>query len=259
MNIGSETLDQILSSLKDYNPTAYDLMTNVSKALIPVALVVLATLMYMELTDTNRRLATEHGRMSSDVFIAVAWKYFAAFALVMLTNQIIDSFVYLNGAVGHIIDNLVHTDSDLSTVVPDIKGKLNMFQKMLLTGMMGMAHMAEWLAETVVKVLIFLRFFQLFIYKGAAPLMVSSYVSEEWRGVATGYMKQFIAIIIQGFVLVLILKLYPAIVADDMFTLSATGDFLENLAAFFLVFLKSGVFIFVLTSSQGMVKRWMGV
>ena len=259
MEIDSSTISQILSSLKDYNPTAYDLMGKVAQALIPVALVILAILMYLELANANKLLAHEQGKINTTIFMLVAWKYFVAFALVMVSGQLIDAIVWINSTIGWIIDKIVPSKSNLSMVVPDIVGKVNIVQKGVIYGLQAIANFFIWTSEIVVKILIFLRFFSLFIYKGAAPILLSTYVSDEWKNISTTYIRSFVAVIIQGFVLVTIMKLYPAIVSNDMFDLVAQGSFFQNLAAIFIVLAKAVVYIVVLIGSQNLVKKWMGV
>lgn len=259
MEIGADTLNQVLSSLKDYNPTAYDLMNRISTALIPVAMVLLSLLLYMELAETNKRLSTEQGRLNMDIFIHVAWKYFVALALVLLSGQIIDSFMWLNSAIGRIINNTLARDVTFNFEMPTIQGRPKFIESGILHGMFGLAQMTVWLAEIVVKVLVFLRFFQLYLFQAAMPIMVSSYISEEWKSVATGFIKQFLALVIQGFLLILIVKLYSVVALDSMFEVAASGDWETNLSNAFTILLKSGVFIFTLIGSQTMAKRWMGV
>lgn len=258
MKIDSTTISQILSSLKDYNPIAYDLMGKVAQALIPIALVILAILMYLELANANRLLAHEQGKMNTTIFMLVAWKYFVAFALVMISGQLIDAIVWINSAIGWVIDKVLPNKANISMVIPDITGKLNLFQKGLIYGLQAVANFFVWTSEIVVKILIFLRFFSLYIYKGAAPILLSTYVSEEWKNISTTYIRSFVALIIQGFVLVIIMKLYPAIVTNDMFNLVAQGSFTQNLAALFIVLAKAVIYIVVLIGSQNLVKRWMG-
>ncbi|WP_429960954.1 hypothetical protein [Enterococcus sp. AZ012] len=259
MQLDQETLKTIISSLQDYNPTAYELMGQVSTALIPVGLVILSVLMYIELAENNKRVAIEQGQVNMDMLISVTWKYVVAYALVMTSGYIIDSIIWLNGAIATIIDRVMVDNANLELVLPKIEGKLSFMEGMFINSMLGLATMTFWLAEIIVQVLIFLRFFQLYLYKAAAPVLVACYISEEWRSISTGYIKQFIALIIQGFLLVLILKLYPALMANDMFSIAAEGNFLKNLATCFLTLLKSGVLLFVLIGSQNMAKRWMGV
>lgn len=258
MKIDSTTISQILSSMKDYNPVADELVGKVAQALIPVALVILAILMYLELSNANRLLAHEQGKMNTTIFMLVAWKYFVAFALVMTSSQIIDAIVWINSAIGWIIDKIITSDSSISMVIPEISGKLNIFQKGLIYGLQAVANFFVWTSEIVVKILIFMRFFSLYVYKAAAPVLMSTYISDEWKNISTTYIRGFIALIIQGFVLVIIMKLYPAIVTNDMFSLVAEGTFTQNLAALFIVLGKAILYIIVLIGSQNLVKRWMG-
>ena len=83
-------------------------------------------------------------------------------------------------------------------------------------------------------------------------------MSDEWRPVATGFIKKFMAVALQGCLIILILKLYPALMANDMFSIAASGNWLKNLSTMFVSLLKSGVFILVLIGSQRKAKEWMG-
>lgn len=259
MQLDQSTLKTLVSGLKDYNPTVYELMGQVATALVPVGLIILSILMYIEFAENNKRVAVEHGHVNVDMLMSVVWKYVVAYVLVMTSGYLIDSIMWLNGAIGTIIDKVMVDNANLELVIPKIEGKLSMVDRMVINAMMGISTMTFWFADIVVKVLIFLRFFQLYLYKAGAPIMVASYISEEWRPVAVGYLKQFIALCIQSFLLIIILKLYPALMTNDMFKIVAEGSFLKNLATCFLTLLKSGVLIFVLIGSQQMAKRWMGV
>lgn len=125
--------------------------------------------------------------------------------------------------------------------------------------MQMIAYFFIWASTIVAKILVFLRFFTLYIYKGVAPILLSAYVSDEWKNVATNFIRGFVALIFQGFLLVLILKIYPALISNDMFDLVASGTFVENVLVLFIVIAKSVIFIILLIGSQNMVKRWMGV
>ncbi len=259
MQLNQSTLKTLVSGLKDYNPTAYELMGQVATALVPVGLVILSILMYVELAENNKRVAVEYGQVNVDMLMSVMWKYVVAYVLVMTSGYLIDTIMWLNGAIVTIIDKVMVDNANVELVIPKIQGKLSMMERLFINAMMGLSTMTFWFAGIVVKVLIFLRFFQLFLYKAAAPIMVAGYISEEWRSIAIGYIKQFSALCIQGFLLIIILKLYPSLMTNDMFKIAAEGSFLKNLATCFLTLLKSGVLIFVLIGSQQMAKRWMGV
>lgn len=258
MKIDGTTLTQLLSSLDKYNPAVNEIVEKISRGIVPVAMIILGVLMYLELADTNRRMQIEQGRVNSDIFISVAWKYLVGFILIVYSDEIFDSIVWITNAIGNIISKVTTNKSELKFVVPEITGKLKTTQKMIINGLNAIAHFFNWFAEILVKILVFLRAVELYIFKAAAPVLVAAYASEEWRPIAIGYIKKFTAIAIQGFLIIIILKIYPALVANDMFDLVVSGTWLENLSALFLCLCKSGVFILVLIGSQRKAKEWMG-
>lgn len=259
MNMDDEMLSQVLSSLKDYNPTANDLMDKLSTALVPVAMVVLGILMYMEYSDLNRKLAVEQGRVNMELFISVSWKYMVAFVCVMASDQIIDSIVWINSAAGWILDKIVPTSKGSEIKLSEIPKGVHGIQKMFLQSMNGMAQFGIWASEIVTKIMNFMRFVTLFMIKGIAPLLLAFFVSEEWRDIAKGFLKQLLAVVLQGLVLLLILRLFPTIMADDMLRVAASGAWEEGLANIFLVFAKVIIFVITIVGSQRLAKQWMGV
>lgn len=258
MNIDKETLSQVLMSLKDYNPTANDLMEKLSTALTPVALVILGVLMYMEYCDLNKKLAVEQGRVNMELFISVSWKYMVAFVCVMASDRIVDSLVWINSAAGHILDHIVpnKTMSDVK-VQPVMKG-LNWLQKGFINAAEGMTHFALWTSELVTKLVNFMRFVTLYMIKGVGPLLFAFFVSDEFREIAKGFLKQVFAVVFQGLVLLLILRLFPTIMTDDLVQVAASGKFQEALANVFIAFAKAIIFIVTVVGSQRIAKQWIG-
>ena len=258
MKIDGETLTQLLSSLDEYNPVVNQFVEKITKGLVPVAMIILSILLYLELADMNQRMRVEQGRISNEIFLSVAWKYLIGFFLILYSDEIFDSIVWFTNAIGNIISKITTNKSELKFVVPEVKGKVKTMQKMILEGMKALAYFTNWFAEMVTKVLVFLRAVELYIFKAAAPVLVAFYVSEEWRPITTRFIKLFAAIAIQGFLIIIILKIYPALIANDMFHIAANGSWQENLADMFTCLLRSFVFIFVLIGSQRKAKEWMG-
>lgn len=259
MNIDDETLSQVLSSLKDYNPTANDLMEKLSTALVPVAMVVLGILMYMEYADLNRKLAVEQGRVNMELFISVAWKYMVAFVCVMASDQIIDSIVWLNSAAGWILDKVVPDGQGDITKVPSVDTHgLGWFQGQFINMVSSLAQIGVWVSEIITKVMNFMRFVTLYMIKGLAPMLFVFFVSDEWRDTAKGFLKQLIAVVFQGLILLLVLRLFPTIISGDMFNVSGEGKFNEALALVFIAFAKIIIFIITIVGSQRIAKQWIG-
>ena len=98
MKIDSETIRQLLSSMEQYNSQAFQFTNSVARALKVVSLVILAILMYLEMTETFRKLSSEQGQSGTELYISIGWKYLVAFSFVMLSTQIIDACLYISNA-----------------------------------------------------------------------------------------------------------------------------------------------------------------
>ena len=201
MRIDSETIRQLLSSMEQYNSQAFQFTNSVANALKVVALVILAILMYLEMTETFRKLSSEQGQ----------------------------------------------------------SGKVNWYQKMILGGMQAISAFCLWGASITVKILNFLRFVSLYIYRAVSCLIVASFVSDTYKSVAIGFVKQFLAIMLQGVLLIAVLRLYPIIASADMFEVASSGDFMKNLGNFFLFGVKNVLFIVTLIGTQMTARKMMGV
>ena len=104
-----------------------------------MALVILAMLMYLEMTETFRKLSSEQGQSGTELYISIGWKYLVAFSFVMLSTQIIDACLYISNASGNLLFKINTTTIDFSQKIPEIVGKVNWYQKMILGGMQAVS------------------------------------------------------------------------------------------------------------------------
>ena len=249
---------KLFSSLSEYNTQVNTTINSIHKALIVVGVVVISILWYAHFIDMQKRLLENQQSMSTDVLMQASYKYFVAYAMVMLSGQIIDALLWLGNAIAHLID--VNMTKSLTNTILFVakESNGNIFENMFVNAIQGMAKIAQWIAQITIQILVFLRFVELYIYKAFAPILIAGFVSDDYKSVAQGYMKQFIAVILQGALLIFLIKLYDVLAVADMFTIStAKGDDALSQAVLFLV--KSFVYIFVLVGSQNKVKKWMGV
>ena len=82
-----------------------------------------------------------------------------------------------------------------------------------------------------------------------APVIMAFFMSEKTRNITIGFLKIFAAYAFQGLLLVIIIKLYPALVSDDMFK-AGKGDLVTAFASIG----KSVVYIMCLFGSQKQAK-----
>lgn len=258
MNFTTDTIKQIFKNLQDYNPTVSSLIDKVTKVLIPVSLALLTILFMVEWLELRKQLIKEGGTPTMELLANMAMKYLLAYALVMLSPHLVDALIWLGIQISEWI-NSVMPSQNLKNTIPAIKGSIAWYEKPFLYVLMAIAQVVDWLGSWITSIIVYLRAISLFFYKGLAPLMVVFFINDEMRSISIGFLKQVGALVIQGVLLILIIGIYPAIVSADFLTVTASGDFLTNVGAFFTVIGKAVIFILLIIGSQRLANKLMGV
>lgn len=248
--MNQSTLDQLTMSLKDYNPTAYNLMETVSGSLEKVAILLLLLFMGVNLLNWNQQLKSNGGELTLQLWIEEILKYAIALFLILYVDEIFDSLSWLFNVIIKIVAKLgikeVKTDIEFSVK------NLNWAAKGILQ---LVYHVVDFIGQISTKLLILLRSFTLYTYKGIAKIIVACYMMESLRPICFGFFKLYIAAVLQGLILVIVIMLYPAIVTNDLLTVDKTGAWTSALMAI----AKGIIYIIMLFGSQRMAKNIMQV
>ncbi|MCK1226202.1 hypothetical protein [Streptococcus uberis] len=247
--MNQSTLDQLTMSLKDYNPTAYNLMETVSGSMEKVAILLLLLFMGINLLNWNQQLKGNGGELTLQLWIEEILKYTIALFLILYVDEIFDSMSWLFNVI---IKMVAKSGMDpFSSKSPNYKG-LNWILKGIFQ---GIYVTVDFIGQISTKLLILLRSFTLYTYKGIAKIIVACYMMESLRPICFGFFKLYIAAVLQGLILVVVIMLYPAIVTDDLLTVVKTGAWTSALMAIG----KGIIYIIVLFGSQRMAKNIMQV
>lgn len=250
MVVNQSTLDQLTMSLKDYNPTAYQLMETVSGSMETVAILLLLLFMGINLMNWNQQLKSNCGELTLQLWIEEILKYTIALFLILYVDEIFNSLSWLFNVVIKMVAKLgikeVKTDIEFSVK------NLNWAAKAMLQ---FVYHVVDFIGQISTKLLILLRSFTLYTYKGIAKIIVACYLMDSLRPICFGFFKLYIAAVLQGLILVIIIILYPAIVTDDLLTVASTGAWTSALMAI----AKGIIYIMMLFGSQRMAKSIMQV
>lgn len=249
MVVNQSTLDQLTMSLKDYNPTAYQLMETVSGSMETVAILLLLLFMGINLMNWNQQLKSNGGELTLQLWIEEILKYTIALFLILYVDEIFDSLSWLFNVI---IKMVAQASLDpYKAQTPNFKG-LNFAAKLMLQ---FVYWVVDFIGQISTKLLILLRSFTLYTYKGIAKIIVACYLMDSLRPICFGFFKLYIAAVFQGLILVIIIILYPAIVTDDLLTVASTGAWTSALMAI----AKGIIYIMMLFGSQRMAKNIMQV
>ena len=237
-------MDNITNSLAEYSSTVNQYSDKINNALLPVASVLILTFFLFDILSWNRRLGQEGGGLTAQLWMEVALGYIIAFILVYNISEIFDFIVFVfNRGIALVSAVLPNRDFKVDVDTSGISGWI--FKQVV--GIV--AKVVDFVGNISTKILIFMRFFQMYILKAVSPLIVAFFMSEQTRTVAINFLKHFSAYAFQGLLLVIIVKLYPALIIDDMFK-AGSGDWVTAFASIG----KGIVYIICLFGSQRLAK-----
>lgn len=247
--MNQSTLNQLTTSLKDYSPTAYKIMGDISHSMQNVAVILLLLFMGLEMFNWYQHLKNNGGELTLQLFFELAIKYVLAYFLVLSIDQIFDVFGWMfNGMIKLAAKNGV---SPYKVKTPDFKG-LNFGAKGILQ---TVYWVIDFIGQIATKLLILLRSSTLYVYKGIAKIVVACFMMDALRPICFNFFKLYLAAILQGVILVIIILLYPAIVTDDLLKVATTGAWTSALTAI----AKGIIYILLLFGSQRMAKSILQV
>ena len=248
--MNQSTLDQLTMSLKDYNATAYQLMETVSGSMEKVAILLLLLFMGINLMNWHQHLKSNGGELSFQLWIEEILKYAIALFFILYVDAIFDTLTWLFNVIIKSIASLgikeIKNDAEFSLT------NLNWMAKSMLQ---FVYNVVDFIGQISTKLLILLRSFTLYTYKGIAKIIVACYMVDSLRPICLGFFKLYIAAVLQGLILVVVIMLYPAIVTNDLLTVDKTGAWTSALVAI----AKGIIYIIMLFGSQRMAKNIMQV
>ena len=237
-------MDNITNSLAEYSSTVNQYSDKINNALLPVASVLILTFFLFDILSWNRRLGQEGGGLTAQLWMEVALGYIIAFILVYNISEIFDFIVFVfNRGIALVSAVLPNRDFKVDVDTSGISGWI--FKQVV--GIV--AKVVDFVGNISTKILVFMRFFQMYILKAVSPLIVAFFMSEQTKPVAINFLKHFSAYAFQGLLLVIIVKLYPALITDDMFK-AGSGDWVTAFASIG----KGIVYIICLFGSQRLAK-----
>ncbi|HEL0020789.1 TPA: type IV secretion system protein [Streptococcus equi subsp. zooepidemicus] len=237
-------MNNITKSLAEYSSTVDTYADKISGALLPVASILILTFFLFDILSWNRRLGQEGGSLTVQLWMEVALGYVIAFLLVYNISDIFDFIVLVFNKGIALVDTVLPKENFKTDM--DTSGISGWIFKQVVK-MVGQA--TQYIADVVGLILVFMRFFQMYLLKAVAPLLVAFFMSDQTRPITINFLKLFSAYAFQGLLLIIIVKLYPALVSDDLFKAS-DGDWVTAFASI----AKSIVYIVCLFGSQRLAK-----
>ena len=133
--------------------------------------------------------------------------------------------------------------------------KGNLGVRILVNGLAAIFGVAAILS---IKIMVLLRFIELYFYKAMAPVIVAFWMSDDTRPIAKSFLKTFGAIALQSAVIVVLLVIWQGFNIDTVIKISK-DSWVGVFAAGFSYIGKCVVFLILLFGSQRKAKQLLQV
>lgn len=243
-------IKDLTQSLADYAPKVNEMANLINSTSVKAGQIIILIMLLLEMESWHRYLKQESGGFNNGLFLELFFKFFLAFLAVTYSATIFDAIAELFNIILKALSRLYTSPSFKSDINTD--GVEGWVQKNFLGLVSGIT---EIIVGVSMKLIIFMRAFEMYILKAIAPLLIAFWMADGTRDIAKNLLKQFAAAAFQGIILFVVASVYAAFVTDELFKVS-TGKDGWDIA--WSSILKSIIFVFTIWKTQQQAKKLFG-
>ncbi|MGT2918919.1 hypothetical protein ACVR0Q_04515 [Streptococcus canis] len=247
-----DILSELTKGLESYNSSVNNSMTAVNKSLMAIGYILVSILFLLELLSWYRFIRNQGGEMTWKLFLEVAVKYFIAYFLVSQSGAILNAILWFTNTVTKLI-GVDLSGSNLFEFKALKKGAYG-----IRTGLNFLAYLIGATAIVSIKVMVLLRFIELYFYKAIAPVIVAFWMGDDTRHIAKNFLKTFGAIALQSAVIIILLAIWQGFKVDTAMQLDK-NSWLGTYAPAISYIGKCIIFLILLFGSQRKAKQLLQV
>ena len=211
---------QVGATPQAWNGAIYSMIRTLSdNVILPIAGVILAFVMTMELIQMISDKNSMHGDV--DTWMFFKWIFKTACAVLIVTNTwniVMGVFdvgqSVVNSAAGEISGD---ASVDITTVVVDLEERL---MEMDLGPLFGLwfqsmfVGICTWALTICIFIITFGRMIEIYLVTSVAPIPMATMVSRESGNIGQNYLRSLLALAFQGFLIIVCVAIYAALVQN---------------------------------------------
>ena len=194
-----------------------------------LAAVVFAIVACYELYAIAVRTEARGGPMgSAEVAFKVMFKVAVCFIVLQVSFEILTNLYMTSNSLTEAIGGIAYGTRiegdviDTDAVLDALPGG---FDNVLPFICAAIVLFLSWAAKIAAVLLILIRLIQVYLYLAVSPIPLATFPSQEHSQIAKGFLKQFVAVSIQGTLIYLVVRFLPAMIATALETdLFVSGD-----------------------------------
>lgn len=211
---------QVGATPQAWNGAIYSMIRTLSdNVILPIAGVILAFVMTMELIQMVSDKNNMHGDV--DTWMFFKWIFKTACAVLIVTNTwniVMGVFdvgqSVVNSAAGVILGD---ASVDITTVVVDLEERL---MEMDLGPLFGLwfqslfVGICTWALTICIFIITFGRMIEIYLVTSVAPIPMATMASRESGNIGQNYLRSLFALAFQGFLIIVCVAIYAALVQN---------------------------------------------
>ena len=215
-----EIAGQVGATPRAWNGAIYNMIRTLSdNVILPIAGVILAFVMTMELIQMISDKNSMHGDV--DTWMFFKWIFKTACAVLIVTNtwNIVMGVFDVGQSVVNSAAGVISGDAsvDITTVVVDLEERL---MEMDLGPLFGLwfqslfVGICTWALTICIFIITFGRMIEIYLVTSVAPIPMATMVSRESGNIGQNYLRSLFALAFQGFLIIVCVAIYAALVQN---------------------------------------------
>lgn len=215
-----EIAGQVGATPRVWNGAIYSMIRTLSdNVILPIAGVILAFVMTMELIQMISDKNNMHGDV--DTWMFFKWIFKTACAVLIVTNtwNIVMGVFDVGQSVVNSAAGVISGDAsvDITTVVVDLEDRL---MEMDLGPLFGLwfqslfVGICTWALTICIFIITFGRMIEIYLVTSVAPIPMATMASRESGNIGQNYLRSLFALAFQGFLIIVCVAIYAALVQN---------------------------------------------
>lgn len=211
---------QVGATPQAWNGAIYSMIRTLSdNVILPIAGVILAFVMTMELIQMISDKNSMHGDV--DTWMFFKWIFKTACAVLIVTNtwNIVMGVFDVGQSVVNSAAGVISGDAsvDITTVVVDLEERL---MEMDLGPLFGLwfqslfVGICTWALTICIFIITFGRMIEIYLVTSIAPIPMATMASRESGNIGQNYLRSLFALAFQGFLIIVCVAIYSALVQN---------------------------------------------
>ena len=211
---------QVGATPQAWNGTIYNMIRTLSdNVILPIAGVILAFVMTMELIQMVSDKYNMHGDV--DTWMFFKWIFKTACAVLIVTNtwNIVMGVFDVGQSVVNSAAGVISADTsiDISTIVVDLEERLMEMDIGPLFGLWFQSlfvGICTWALTICIFIITYGRMIEIYLVTSVAPIPMATMVSKESGNMGQNYLRSLFALAFQAFLIIVCVAIYAALVEN---------------------------------------------